>query len=108
MMYFVEFTTSARDDAREGYIHYNKQREALGAEFMLALEAEVQSILRNPLQYQEQEKNFRRAIMQRFPYGIHYKVIGFQSLLWPYGISSASLGAGRRESRFDTNQITLL
>ena len=53
---------------------YEGQREELGADFLLCIEAALDSIKRNPRQYPQIHKDIRRAFIRRFPYGIYYLV----------------------------------
>lgn len=59
-------------DIAEAAIWYNFQREGLGEEFLLALEAKFNEIQRNPYQFSIIYKNVRRAFPNRFPYGIFF------------------------------------
>jgi len=62
----------AENDVAEAAIWYNFQREGLGEEFLLALEAKFNEIQRNPYQFKIIYKNVRRAFPSRFPYGIFF------------------------------------
>ena len=53
-----------------------EQREGVGLRFSAAVEAVLQQIERNPYQFPLLEKNVRRALLQRFPYGIYFMVDG--------------------------------
>ena len=61
-------------DATDAANWYNDKREGLGDEFLLALDAKINAIQRNPNQFQLVYKNIRRALTERFPYGIFYIV----------------------------------
>lgn len=62
----------AEIDATNAANWYNDKREGLGEEFLLALEAKIYAIQRNPNQFQVIYKGIRRALTERFPYGIFY------------------------------------
>jgi len=62
----------AEYDATEAAICYNDKREGLGDEFVLALDAKINAIQRSPLQFQIVYKNVRRALTERFPFGIFF------------------------------------
>lgn len=62
----------AEIDITEAAIWYNFQRDGLGEEFLLALEAKFNEIKRNPYQFKIIYKNVRRAFPNRFPYGIFF------------------------------------
>lgn len=69
----ITLTPEAEDDADQGYFWYESKRIGLGREFLTAVDACLQSIIRNPKQYQVIYKDYRRAIVQRFPYSIFYE-----------------------------------
>jgi toxin ParE1/3/4 len=71
-----EFTLLVSDEAYsdilDAFLWYEAARDGLGKDFELCLEAEINRVLSNPLQYQVQYKKIRVAYIERFPYGIHY------------------------------------
>lgn len=66
---------SAVLDATEAANWYNDKREGLGSEFLLALDAKINAIRRNPKLFQVVYKNIQRALTERFPYGIFFIVV---------------------------------
>jgi plasmid stabilization system protein ParE len=73
-MYKLIIKPFAEEDAKDAAIWYNDKREGLGDEFLLALEAALNAIQRNPNHYQIVYKGLRRALTGRFPYGIFFTV----------------------------------
>ena len=73
-MYRVLIKPFAEKDATEAARWYNLQRDGLGVEFLFALEAKINAIKRNPKQFKVIYKNVRRALTERFPYGIFFIV----------------------------------
>ena len=61
-------------DATDAANWYNEKREGLGDEFILALDAKINAIQRNTGSFQVIYKNIRRALTERFPYGIFFIV----------------------------------
>lgn len=59
-------------DATDAANWYNRKRDGLGNEFLLALEAKINAIRRNPRQFTVEYKGIRRAFTERFPYGIFF------------------------------------
>ena len=53
---------------------YNRERSGLGTEFVFAVSSALTAIQQNPLQYQIVWRDFRRAGVARFPYGLIYRV----------------------------------
>jgi len=72
MKYNLKVESCADKDISDAVFWYEKQLKELGARFLLCVDAAIQSIQRNPKAYPEVYKEFRRALIQRFPYGIYY------------------------------------
>ena len=68
----VIISSEAEADLTQAYQWYEEQVEYLGSEFLLCVEACIQSIARSPKIYQKIHKNIRRALVRRFPYGIFF------------------------------------
>ncbi len=64
----------ARLDLARASDWYDAQRPTLGDDFLKAFEALSDAILRNPLQYQAIDRDFRRAVFRRFQYSLIYSV----------------------------------
>lgn len=71
-MYKLIIKPLAELDATEAAKWYNNKRDGLGDEFLLALDAKINNLQRNPTSFQLIYKNIRRALTERFPYGIFY------------------------------------
>ncbi|MBU0489301.1 MAG: type II toxin-antitoxin system RelE/ParE family toxin [Bacteroidetes bacterium] len=56
----------------DAFLWYESQREGLGFDFELCLEAAINKILRNPLLFEVRHLAFHVCFIDRFPYGIHY------------------------------------
>ena len=90
MSYNLIFTTETQEDLREGFLWYEEKRMGLGIDFMMAVEATLKSIERNPLAFSlapTQIPNIHRAIVFKFSYLIFYTLIG-QSIIVLSVISS--------------------
>jgi plasmid stabilization system protein ParE len=63
----------AEADLAEAYQWYEQQVLGLGGEFLLCVDAVMASIERNPQLYPVVHKGvIRRALTQRFPYGVFF------------------------------------
>ncbi|BAY59250.1 hypothetical protein NIES2135_61270 (plasmid) [Leptolyngbya boryana NIES-2135] len=69
----IVFTPEAEDDSDQGYFWYESKKIGLGREFLTAVDACLQRISRNPRIYQTIYKDYRRAVVRRFPYSILYE-----------------------------------
>lgn len=68
----VIFVPEAAQDLGEAYMWYEQQRPGLGEDFLSCVEACVRQIVRNPRINAQVHKQYRRAIVRRFPYCIFY------------------------------------
>ena len=69
----LESTPQARDDAREAYAWYERQSPGLGDRFLWHVDECLDLILANPELFEVVYKQYRRAIVRRFPYVVFYK-----------------------------------
>lgn len=67
-------TPEAEADLAEAKAWYERKREGLGEEFVLCVEAALGHICRVPAAATEVYPGVRRVIVQRFPYGVFYRV----------------------------------
>lgn len=62
----------AQEDIEYASFWYELNKNELGSEFILALDAELNQIRNNPHIHNKIYKEFIRAIIDRFPYAIFY------------------------------------
>ena len=74
MKYEIIVRSIAEKDISEIIHWYEKQIPGLGNRFFTSLDATLSSIQRNPKIYPKIYKDFRRALLPRFPYGVFYTV----------------------------------
>jgi len=70
----VVWTPESDADLGEARAWYNNIRPELGEHFALAVEATVEVIAENPLQFPVAYRSRRRAGVRRFPYGIFFEI----------------------------------
>ena len=68
----IFFLPEALDDVQSAKEWYELQRDGLGDEFQLSLEACVQSIKNNPERYPKVLNQIRKGSIKRFPYYVIY------------------------------------
>jgi len=71
-----ELTPQARDDAREAYAWYERQSTGLGERFLWHVDECPEFIQANPELFEVVYKQYRRAIVRRFPYVVFDKHAG--------------------------------
>jgi plasmid stabilization system protein ParE len=62
----------AKEELTDAYRWYEARMTGLGSEFLLCIDAVLQSITRNPELYTPVHRLVRRALSRRFPYEIFF------------------------------------
>lgn len=65
---------AAEADIEEAFRWYEDQRAGLGSEFLLAVEAALAAIEREPELHAPVHRNARRVLLRRFPYSLLYLI----------------------------------
>ena len=74
MIRVLRLRPEAEYELTEALQWYEKQVDGLGFEFLSAVDACFQSIIRRPLSYPSVHSSVRRALLRRFPYEILFIV----------------------------------
>jgi toxin ParE1/3/4 len=72
----LSYHPEAEAELLEATRYYRRQVHHLGVEFKEAAEAAVRSISQAPTRYPFIDRDIRRCRMRRFPYAIHYRILG--------------------------------
>jgi len=72
---------AAAADIEDAYQWYERRRDGLGDEFLASVSSCLESIVLQSQQYPIVYRDLRRALLQRFPYGIFYRVSADQVLV---------------------------
>ncbi len=72
----LRWVRTAALEARDARAYYDAQRPGFGDRFALELRATVRRIQDLPLAWPEVEPPVRRALVNRFPYLVHYVLEG--------------------------------
>jgi len=78
MKYLLIVRPEAEAKLADAFDWYEQQFTSLGSRFLLAVDAAINSIQRDPLQYPIIYKNIRRALTRRFPYQVFFTVDDLQ------------------------------
>lgn len=62
----------AERDITESALWYEERSPGLGADFLRCVDASIAFISRNPLGMSKHYKEYRHALLHRFPYGVFY------------------------------------
>jgi toxin ParE1/3/4 len=74
MKYTISQSPAAEADVIEAALWYSLRREGLDVEFFYCVDAVVNAIERSPLQFPNVHKDIRRALVNRFPYGVYFTI----------------------------------
>ena len=70
----VVFTGKASADLFEAQNWYERESTGLGQRFRVALDAIVERVRANPMQFPLIHRNVRRALIQQFPYALMFVI----------------------------------
>ena len=74
MKYELLIRGRAKRDVRRAAKWYERQREGLGREFVVEVDAALGRIAGNPEQYEVVHREIQHSILRRFPYGVFYRI----------------------------------
>lgn len=74
MNYEVRLRPEAEEDLADASAWYEEQRQGLGHEFLDEVLTMISSIAEAPLVYPDIYRNTRRAIINRFPFSVYFRV----------------------------------
>ncbi len=72
MKYKIIIRPEAELDVLEAVNWYEEKLKGLGSNFLMSVDATIESILRTPEAYTPTYKKTRRALVRKFPFGVHY------------------------------------
>jgi len=72
----IRFTPEADAELAEARQWYSHQRQDLDLEFMQCIDDTLLRIVDNPYLFPLVYRNFRRAVVRRFPFAVFYEVMG--------------------------------
>jgi plasmid stabilization system protein ParE len=70
----VRYHPMAREEVIDITAYYARIRPTLAAEFLAELNAAIELIAANPLVCEEIRPGVRRCLIDRFPYGVYYRI----------------------------------
>jgi plasmid stabilization system protein ParE len=80
--YRLRVRREAKADIRKAARWYEGERPGLGHVFVQRIDALLDRVRLNPLQYQVVYREVRRDIPRRFPYGVFYRIDGEDILVF--------------------------
>mgnify|MGYP003617632414 FL=1 len=76
MTFHVRFEASAESDLRAAFVWYEARQSGLGEEFLRSVAAVEEALARDPERYAMVHTPYRSAKLRKFPYALHYRVVG--------------------------------
>lgn len=76
MNYQLQIMPAAEADLAEAWAWYESQRDGLGDDLLLCVDAALAYIERAPTTPAKVYRAARRAMVRRFPYAVIYRVVG--------------------------------
>lgn len=81
MNYVLVFRPEVRQELKEAYNWYESQKLGLGNEFIDSKDEMLNRICLMPESYAVVYRDIRRAVMQRFPYAVYYRVVSSRVII---------------------------
>jgi plasmid stabilization system protein ParE len=76
----VVFEPPAQAEIAEAFAWYEEKSYGLGGDFLRVIAAAEEQLARNPESFPPTQGRFRRALLRRFPYALHFEVLGGQKV----------------------------
>ena len=76
MAWTLDLRPRAESDVVSAGKRYELLRRGLGGEFIEAVSATLRAVAEAPLQFPIAHRDTRRALLQRFPYNIYFRIRG--------------------------------
>ena len=80
MKWTVVFEPPAQAEIAEAFAWYEERSYGLGGEFLRVIAAAEEQLARNPEAYPPTQGRFRRLLVRRFPYALHFEVMEDRSV----------------------------
>ena len=82
MKFILSIRPEAEEDIKEAYSYYQQCQTGLGNDFIASVESALINITENPEVYQKVYRDFRRVLIEHFPFGVFYKMYGNKVLVF--------------------------
>ena len=70
----LQFRPAAAMDVEDAFFWYESQSAGLGERFLAAVDSAVVRIADHPAQFAVVSRGTRRALLDRFPYSLYYRI----------------------------------
>ena len=76
MTWRVAFEPAAQAEIAEAFAWYEQRSYGLGGDFLRVVAAAEEHLSRNPEAFAPTGSRFRRILLRRFPYALHFELLG--------------------------------
>lgn len=76
MTWIIRLLRSAESDIAEAATWYREQEPGLDRKFIEEVDACINRIRRGPDSYAKRRREYRAAMLRRFPYTVYYRTVG--------------------------------
>lgn len=80
MTWNVVFEPPAQAEIAEAFAWYEDRSYGLGGDFLRVIAAAAEQLSRNPYAFAPTQERFRRVLLRRFPYALHFEVLDSQKV----------------------------
>ena len=99
MAFELDLLPEVKTDLRDISAWYDEQRAGLGDDFADAFVAALPILTRNPAAFAFFYRDFRHVMIQRFPYGIYFRIVGERVVVYRIFHGARSRAALRKSLR---------
>jgi toxin ParE1/3/4 len=76
----VVFEAPAQAEIAEAFTWYEEKSYGLGGDFLRTIAAAAEQLARSPESYPPSLGRFRRVLLRRFPYALHFELLSGQQV----------------------------
>jgi hypothetical protein len=76
MSYEIMFESPAANEMTQAFEWYESRKSGLGAEFLRSVAVARDLLTSDPLRFPETRPPFHWIKLRKFPYGLHYRIVG--------------------------------
>ena len=78
MIWRVTFEPAAQAEIAEAFVWYEQKSYGLGGDFLRVIAAAEEQLTRFPEAFPPTRDRFRRILLRRFPYALHFELLEVQ------------------------------
>ena len=80
MTWSVVFEAPTQAEIAEAFAWYEDKSYGLGGDFLRVIAAAAEQLTRNPEAFPSTQGRFRRVLLRRFPYALHFELLNGQQV----------------------------